>query len=81
IKFDNYQGYSNGNIIYFMDKGLTTKDIQSLINKLDEDNDFQPSKIVLFGYNIQSKHQRELQEAIKNYTNKKSIELDMVVRY
>ncbi len=55
--------------------------LKAFIAKLDSDRDFNPSKVVLFGYNFESKTQRELKEAMNVYTNKKAIELDIVVRY
>ncbi|HHH55142.1 MAG TPA: hypothetical protein ENK91_15880 [Bacteroidetes bacterium] len=64
-----------------MDKGFNIKALQAFIAKLDDDKTFEPTKLVLFGYNFDSKYQREFKEALNNYTNKKSIELDMVVRY
>ncbi len=81
IELDDYRAYESGNTIYFMDKGFSIKALQAFVEKLDNDKRFEPTKLVLFGYNFDSKHQREFKEALKNYTNKKSIELDMVVRY
>lgn len=81
IEFDTYRGYYGNDCIYFMDKDFTTKDLKSLIDKLDNDKTFQPSKLILFGYNFDSKNQRELKEGLANYTNKKSLDLDMIIRY
>ena len=81
IDLDSYIAYESGNSIYFMDKDFSIKALQAFVAKLDNDECFEPSKLVLFGYNFDSKHQREFKEALNNYTNKKSIELDMVVRY
>ena len=60
---------------------IISKDLKSLIDKLDNDPSFQPSKLILFGYNFESKHQREIKEALATYTNKKSLDLDMIIRY
>ena len=76
-----YRAYYGGNILYFMDAGFDIEALQLFIEKLDSDKNFEPSKLVLFGYNFESRHQRELKEALNNYKNKKSIELEMVVRY
>ncbi|SFV58847.1 Type III restriction-modification system methylation subunit [hydrothermal vent metagenome] len=81
IDLGGYVAYGSSDIIYFMEKSFNIKTLQAFITKLDEDETFEPSKLVLFGYNFDSKHQREFKEALKNYSNKKSIELDMVVRY
>ncbi|SFV71776.1 Type III restriction-modification system methylation subunit [hydrothermal vent metagenome] len=76
-----YVAYGSSNTLYFMDKGFNVEALKAFVAKLDDDETFEPSKLVLFGYNFDSKHQREFKEALNNYTNKKSIELDMVVRY
>jgi len=81
LMLGEYRAYYGGNILYFMDAGFDIEALQLFIEKLDSDKNFEPSKLVLFGYNFESKHQRELKEALNNYKNKKSIELEMVVRY
>ncbi len=81
ITLDKYTGYYSDKKLYLMDKGFTTNDLKALLKKLDNNKDFQPNKIILFGYNFESKHQREISEALNSYTNKKQIELDRVVRY
>lgn len=81
VVLDSYITYMGEDKLYFINNDFTTKDLKALIEKLDNDKAFKPSKLVLFGYNFTSKHQREIKEALQNYTNKKSIEIDMMVRY
>jgi len=81
LTLGSYVAYHNQNSVYFMHQGFNLKALQAFVEKLDNDETFEPSKLVLFGYNFDSKHQREFKEALNNYQNKKSIELDMVVRY
>jgi len=81
ITLDEYKAYYGDKKLYLIDINFTTNDLKKLIKKLDDDKEFQPSKLVLFGFNFTSKHQREISEALTNYTNKKSIEIDMVIRY
>jgi adenine-specific DNA-methyltransferase len=81
LNLGSYVAYASENIVYFMDKGFNLESLQAFVAKLDNDESFKPSKLVLFGYNFDSKHQREFKEALANYSNKKSIDLDMVVRY
>ncbi len=81
IILDTYKADYVDNKLYLMDKGWTTNDLQALLEKLDDDKDFQPNTIILFGYNFESKHQREISEALSSYKNKKQIELDRVIRY
>lgn len=76
-----YSAYQAGKNLYVMHPGFDINAIKALIAKLDDEADFNASKVVLFGYNITSKTQRELFEALQSYANKKSIELDVVVRY
>jgi hypothetical protein len=81
LNLGSYVAYASENTVYFMDKGFNLESLQAFVAKLDNDEAFEPSKLILFGYNFDSKHQREFKEALANYSNKKSIELDMVVRY
>lgn len=56
--------------------------LKALLHKLDDtdDKDFDPNKIIYYSNNFDSSKQMELNEALKSYTNKKSIEIDLVVR-
>jgi len=81
IKLGSYEAYYHDKILYFMDKGFDTEALKAFMAKLDDDKAFNPSKVVVFGYNFTSKHQRELKEALGVYKNKKAIELDVAVRY
>ena len=81
IKFKDYIAYYGDKKLYFIHGGFTTEDLLELIKKLDEDVSFEPNQLIVFGYNFESKYQREIDEALSNYSNKKSIEIDMIVRY
>ena len=81
IDLAGYKGYLGEETLYFVHTDFSTKALKDLIEKLDKEKTFEPSRIVLFGYNFASKHQRELGEALSSYSNKKSIELDLIVRY
>ncbi|MFA6143396.1 MAG: site-specific DNA-methyltransferase [Sulfurimonas sp.] len=81
LKFGSYTAYTYGKNVYCMDKDFSSEALRALIKALDEDPTFQPSKLVLFGYNFDSRFLREIAEGLKSYKNKKSIELDVVVRY
>ncbi len=80
-KFGSYTAYTYGKNVYCMDKDFSSEALGVFIKALDEDATFQPSKLVLFGYNFDSRLLREIAEGLKSYKNKKSIELDVVVRY
>jgi len=81
LKFGSYTAYTYGKNVYCMDKDFSSEALGVFIKALDEDATFQPSKLVLFGYNFDSRLLREIAEGLKSYKNKKSIELDVVVRY
>ena len=72
--------YSNGKL-YLMDKGFKTKNLKTLLEKIDSDKDFNPTSIIAFGYHFESKNLREISENIKSYANKKSIDIDFITRY
>ena len=81
VELNTYRAYSGNGTVYMMNEGFETDDLKAFIKKLDEESSFEPSKVVLFGYNFSSKHQREFKEALASYMNRKSIELDLIVRY
>lgn len=81
VMLAEYTAYKSGKNLYIMHQGFDINAIKALICNLDDEATFNASKIILFGYNVLSTTQRELHEALQNYTNKKSIELDVVVRY
>ena len=81
ISLGDYPAYGFGHVLYLVNKGFNTNALKELLQKLDDEHTFQVSKIVMLGHNIDSKSQREIDEAMKNYNNKKSIPVDVVVRY
>ncbi len=81
IDLDNYTGYYGKNRLYLMDTGFKTLNLKKLIELIDSENTFNPATIIAFGYNFESKVLREIYENLKNYTNKKDIEVDFIIRY
>ncbi len=81
VRFADYRGYMGEAVLYLVHPGFSTEALKALLEKLDEESAFEPSRIVVFGHNFDSKAQRELDEALSTYANKKAIELDVVVRY
>lgn len=67
--------------VYLMNKGFNINHVKLIIDKLENDKDFNPKKIVLYGHNFDTKSQRELIEALHSYQNKKSLEIDIIKRY
>lgn len=81
ISLGNYLAYGLGHVLYLVNKGFNTEALKILIQKLDDEHEFQVSKLVILGHHFDSKFQREIDEAMKSYNNKKSIPVDVVVRY
>lgn len=81
VNLGSYLAYGFGHVLYLVNKGFTIVELKELIRKLDNEHEFQVSKLVLLGHHFDSKTQREIDEAMKNYNNKKSIPVDVVVRY
>lgn len=81
INLRDYIAYGFGHVLYLVNQGFNTTALKELIKKLDDEHEFQVSKLVILGHHFDSKSQREIDEAMKNYNNKKSIPVDVVVRY
>ncbi|HNC04612.1 MAG TPA: site-specific DNA-methyltransferase, partial [Agitococcus sp.] len=81
IDLGGYTAHWFNDTLYLMAQGFDSPHLNAFIQKLDTDNSFTITKLIMFGYNINSKMQREIDEGLKNYRNKKSITLDVVVKY
>ena len=81
INLDGYIAHYLDTRLYLMKKGFNTKNLKKLLDEIDVNNDFNPRTIIALGYNFESKMLRELAENIKNYANKKEIDIDFIARY
>ena len=81
IDLGGYGGYYFDNKLYLIHKGFKTNNLKKLLEKIDKVKDFNPSTIIAFGYNFESKILREIAENIKSYSNKKDIDIDFITRY
>lgn len=81
IDLDWYTSYYFQDKIYLMNKGFETKNLKSLLEKIDSDKTFEPKTIIAFWYHFESKNLREIAENIKAYSNKKNIDIDFITRY
>ena len=81
INLADYPAHYCEGRLYLIAPSFSIAALKALLTKLDEDKAFSPHKVVFYGNNFDSKNQRELNEALKSYANKKSLELDVVVRY
>ena len=81
VNLGDYVGSYANNKLYLMNKGFNTENLKYLLEKIDEDKEFNPHSIISFGYHFESKALREISENIKSYANKKSIDIDFITRY
>lgn len=80
IELDSYTAHLCDNRLYMIASDFSSDALKALLSKLDTDKEFSPNKIVFFGKNFDSVKQMELNEALKSYANKKSLEIDLVGR-
>ncbi|MCX2767868.1 site-specific DNA-methyltransferase [Pseudoalteromonas sp. B530] len=82
IDLDGYTAHLCDRRLYMIAPDFSSKALKALLHKLDDTDgeDFDPNKIVYYANNFDSVKQMELNEALKSYANKKSIEIDVVVR-
>lgn len=66
--------------LYMLAPDFSSKSLTALLRKIDDEKGFTPNKIVYYANNFDSAKQMELNEALKGYANKKSMELVVVVR-
>jgi adenine-specific DNA-methyltransferase len=81
IDLGGYTGYYAKKKLYLMDKGFQTKHLTALLEKIDSDKTFEPNTLFAFGLHFESKVLREVSENVKNYANKKHLDIDFVIRY
>lgn len=82
IDLNGYTAHLCDRRLYMIAPNFNSDALKALLNRLDdtEDKDFSPNKIVYYANNFDSVKQLELNDALKSYANKKSIEIDVVVR-
>lgn len=82
IDLAGYPAYYCRQHLYLLASGFHSGSVKALIERLDDDQDFVPERIVLFGNNMDSAMQKELAQAVKTYANKKGLNnLSVLARY
>lgn len=81
IDLDGYTGYYIESKLYLIEKGFRTKHLKKVLEEIDSNEELNPSAIVVFGYNFDSKMLREIADNVKNYSNRKQIDIDFITRY
>ncbi|MFA9950124.1 site-specific DNA-methyltransferase [Dentiradicibacter hellwigii] len=80
VQLGGYTAYLCEKRLYLMHAGFDSANLLAFIQKLDGEADFNPNRIIVFGGNMQSRMQQELDQAVRTYANKKDIELNLIVR-
>lgn len=82
VDLNGYRAHICDRRLYLIESGFTSDALRALLLRLDDTDDlnFDPNKIIFFANNFDSIKQMELNEALRSYSNKKSIEIDIVVR-
>ncbi len=80
VDLNGYTAHLCDKRLYLIAPNFNSETIKALLLELDNNKDFEPNKVVFYGNNFDSSKQMELNEALKGYANKKSLELDLVVR-
>ena len=73
IDLAGYTAYYCRNHLYLLASGFYSECVKALIEKLDNDKDFVPERIVLLSANMDSAMQKELKQAVETYANKKGL--------
>ena len=81
IDLGRYTAFYGSGKLYLLHKNFTTENLKAVLEKIDTDKTFNPTSIIAFGYHFESKSLRELSENVKQYANKKKIDIDFITRY
>ena len=81
VTLGGYTAYAADKILYFVEPDISLTAVVALLEQLDNNPAFAPSRLVVLGYLLDSKTQREMTEAVKHYNNRKGIELTLDIRY
>ncbi|MBY8049675.1 site-specific DNA-methyltransferase [Vibrio fluvialis] len=80
VDLSGYTAHLCDKRLYLIAPNFNSETIKALLHELDNNKDFEPNKVVFYGNNFDSAKQMELNEALKGYSNKKSLEIELVVR-
>lgn len=81
VDLGGYTAFYGEGKLYLLHKHFTTENLKTVLEKIDTDKKFNPTSIIAFGYHFESKSLRELSENVKQYANKKKIDIDFITRY
>ena len=81
VDLGGYTAFYGSGKLYLLHKNFTTENLKAVLEKIDSDKMFNPTSIIAFGYHFESKSLLELSENVKQYANKKKIDIDFITRY
>jgi len=82
VDLAGYAAYQHEKVCYLMHKGFSSDALVAFLQTLDDtENTFEVEKLVVNGADFDSKHQREISEAITQYRNKKDKHISVEFRY
>lgn len=81
VDLGGYEAYYAQKKLYLINENFNSKNLKALVEKIDSDKEFAPEKIVIYEPNFESSRWRELDEAIKNYANKKNLRINLIARH
>ncbi|MEB7759008.1 MULTISPECIES: site-specific DNA-methyltransferase [Bacillales] len=83
VNLGGYIGYYMEDYLYLLDKGLTQQNVDTLLSKIIEDKNFNPTNVVIYGYNFTDFNiLTQLETNLKQLRNEeKSIEVSLIKRY
>ena len=81
VDLGGYEAYYAQKKLYLINENFNGKNLKALVEKIDSDKEFAPEKIVIYEPNFESSRWRELDEAIKNYANKKNLQISLIARH
>jgi len=81
VDLGGYTAYYGNRKLYLLNKNFNTDNLKAILEKIDADKKFNPTSVIAFGYHFESKSLRELAENVKQYANKKKIDIDFITRY
>ncbi|WP_164670223.1 site-specific DNA-methyltransferase [Virgibacillus doumboii] len=83
LDLKGYTAYLVKDYLYLLDEGLASQHIDALLSKIIEDGDFNPTSIVVYGYNFKDfSVLTQLETNLKQLRNEdKSIEVSLIKRY
>lgn len=83
VNLGGYIGFYVNDYIYLLDKGLSQQHIDTLLSNIVEDKNFNPTSVVVYGYNFTDFNiLTQLETNLKQLRNEeKSIEVSLIKRY